>query len=120
MNDSDYEPSTWCVLQPDGRVEHQPGPASNTAIRKALGGYQPAAINLDPIVDAHVHAWRTGVTVEAEANYPARALLAAWLREPPGFTLQGPVVLSGVDGEGLPIDVLERLAAFDARARNVA
>jgi len=96
-----YTPSTWSVLYPDGKVDHQPGEATTVAIRKALRGYAPSRIPLDARLDEHLHAWRAEVVGEADtvANYPARA------------------ILSGVDGRGLPADVLARLETFNARAR---
>jgi hypothetical protein len=53
---------------------------------------------------------------DAIANYPARAILAGHLTGP--TPLVGPIVLSGVDGAGLPSDVLARLDVFDVRARS--
>lgn len=110
-----YAPSTWCLLHPTGVVEHQLGEPTHVTIRKALRGYTAIAIPLDAGLDDHLHAWRADWTDGSEAaNYPARAILAGHLTGP--TPLVGPIVLSGVDGKGLPADVLERLAGFSARA----
>jgi hypothetical protein len=116
-DDTVYAPSTWSVLYPDGKVEHQIGAATDVAIRKALRGYAPLRIALDADLDGHLHAWRAEVVgADVVANYPARAILAGHLTGP--TTLVGPIVLAGVDGRGLPGDVLARLETFDLRARS--
>ena len=112
----DTVPSTWCVLNVDGTVTHQPGEPTHVAIRRALAGYAPQRIDLDDAVNQRIAAWRAEVTgQDAVANYPGRALLAGHLAGP--TALLGPIVLAGIDGEGLPEDILEKLTGYDQRAR---
>jgi len=109
--------STWCVVHPDGTVQHQEGEPTMSAIRKALGGYKPAEVSLDSQLSPVMRLFRTDVVArDAVANYPIRAIVTGHL-VPPIVPIVGRMVLTGVMGEGLPADVLARLSLTDARAR---
>lgn len=109
--------SVWCVVHPDGHVEHQPGEPTMSAIRKGLGGYKPIEVGLDARLNPYMRLFRADVVgKDALANYPVRALVQGHL-VPPLVPIVGRMVLTGVGGEGLPIDVLDRLRDTDARAR---
>jgi hypothetical protein len=109
--------STWCVVHPDGHVEHQEGEPTMSAIRKSLGGYKPAEIALDTVLHPYMRLFRADVVArDALANYPVRAIVQGHL-VPPMVPIVGRMVLTGVGGEGLPADVLARLHDTDSRAR---
>ena len=113
-------PSTWCVVHPDGRVEHQAGDATHTAIRKALGGYTPTPVALEKAWDQHVRVWRADVLTANTPPNPTMASLVAGHQIRPIIEVAGRIVVSGVDGAGIPEDILDWLDRADKRARAVA
>lgn len=109
--------SVWCVVHPDGHVEHQVGEPTMSAIRKALGGYKPSEVGLDARLNPVMRLFRADIVgKDALANYPVRAIVQGHL-VPPLVPIVGRMVLTGVGGEGLPADVLARLRDTDLRAR---
>jgi hypothetical protein len=105
-------------VYPEGRVEHQEGEPTTSAIRKALGGYRPVEVSLDGHLTPLLRVFRADiVSKEALANYAVRAITHGHV-VPPIMPIVGRMVVTGVDGEGLPVDVLARLANADRFARS--
>lgn len=105
--------STWSVLQPDGTVTHMPDAPTDQNLRRVLGGYRPSPVALISAVSKRMEVWRAHVP-EWSTNFPALSLLNGLVIG--SANLNGPVAFCGVDGEGLPSDVLARLEAFNERA----
>jgi hypothetical protein len=92
-----------------------PGDPTDQNLRKVLGGYRPSPVPLISAVSKRMEVWRAHVP-EWSTNFPALSLLNGLVIG--AAKLNGPVAFCGVDGEGLPSDVLSRLDAFEERSRS--